>query len=144
VREAIGARLVDIGLELHPDKTKIVYCKDSRRRQEYELVSFTFCGYTFRPRKAYNKKQGQTFTSFLPAVAPGKLTEMSRKAASWRIHRRTTLTLDDLAKEGEPGPSGLACLLHRVLPERGDPTVRSHRPPSGALGKEEVRAPETQ
>jgi group II intron reverse transcriptase/maturase len=102
VREAIGRRLVDIGLELHPDKTRIVYCKDSRRRQEFELVSFTFCGFTFRPRRAYNTKQGQVFTSFLPAVAPGKLTDMSRKAASWRLHRRTTLTLDDLAEDVNP------------------------------------------
>ena len=102
VREAIGHRLVEVGLELHPDKTRIVYCKDSRRRQEFELASFTFCGFTFRPRRAYNTKQGQVFTSFLPAVAPGKLTDMSRRVASWRLHRRTTLTLDDLAEDVNP------------------------------------------
>lgn len=102
VREAIGHRLVEVGLELHPDKTRIVYCKDSRRRQEFEMVSFTFCGFTFRPRRAYNTKQGQVFTSFLPAVAPGKLTDMSRRVASWRLHRRTTLTLDDLAEDVNP------------------------------------------
>lgn len=102
VREAIGRRLVEVGLELHPDKTRIVYCKDSRRRQEYELVSFTFCGYTFRPREAFDKKRRQPFTGFLPAVALGKLTDMSRKAASWRLHRRTTSTLDDLAEDVNP------------------------------------------
>jgi len=102
VREAIGRRMVDIGLELHPDKTRIVYCKDSNRRQEFEMVAFTFCGFAFRPREAFNTKQGQVFTSFLPAVAPGKLTDMSRKAASWRLHRRTTLTLDDLAEDVNP------------------------------------------
>jgi group II intron reverse transcriptase/maturase len=102
VREAIGRRLVDIGLELHPDKTRIVYCKDSRRRQEYEQMSFTFCGYMFRPRKALNRKQGKVFTSFLPAAAPEKLTDMSRKAAAWQLHRRTTLTLGDLAKDVNP------------------------------------------
>jgi RNA-directed DNA polymerase len=102
VREAIGCRLVEVGLELHPDKTRIVYCKDSRRRQEFELVSFTFCGYMFRPREAFNKKRQQAFTGFMPAVAPGKLTDLSRKAASWRLHRRTTSTLDDLAEEVNP------------------------------------------
>jgi RNA-directed DNA polymerase len=102
VREAIGRRLVEIGLELHPDKTRIVYCKDSKRRREYELVSFTFCGYAFRPRKAYDHKRKKTHTGFLPAVAPGKLTDMSRRAASWRLHRRTTLALDDLAEEVNP------------------------------------------
>jgi RNA-directed DNA polymerase len=102
VREAIGRRMVDIGLELHPDKTKIAYCKDSRRRQEYGLVSFTFCGYAFRPREAFDKKRKEAYTGFLPAVAPGKLTDMSRKAASWRLHRRTTWTLDGLAEEVNP------------------------------------------
>jgi RNA-directed DNA polymerase len=106
VREAIGRRLADIGLELHPDKTRIVYCKDDKRHREFDVVSFTFCGYTFRPRGAYNKKQHEAFTRFLPAVAPGKLTDMSRKAASWRIHRRTTLTLDEIAKDVNPSLRG--------------------------------------
>ena len=102
VREAIGRRLVDIGLQLHPDKTKIVYCKDSRRRQEYEQVTFTFCGYAFRPRQAFDRKRKEVYTGFMPAVDPGKLTDVSRKAVSWRLQRRTTLTLDDLAKEVNP------------------------------------------
>jgi group II intron reverse transcriptase/maturase len=106
VRAAIGSRMVDIGLELHPDKTKIVYCKDSNRHQEHEPVSFTFCGYTFRPRKAYDHRRGKAYTGFLPAVAAGKLTEMSRKADSWRLHRHTTWTLEDLAKEVNPVLAG--------------------------------------
>ena len=97
VREAVARRLVEVGLELHPEKTRIVYCKDSNRRGTYEQVSFTFCGYTFRPREAYNKRQGVGFTAFLPAVSAGKLTAMSRRVSSWRIHRRVNLTLDDLA-----------------------------------------------
>jgi RNA-directed DNA polymerase len=102
VREAIGRRLADIGLELHPDKTRIVYCKDSRRRGNCLSVTFTFCGYTFRPRKAYNNAQKKAFTSFLPAASPDKLTDMSRKVTSWRLPRRTTLTLNDLAREVNP------------------------------------------
>ncbi|MCA1703991.1 MAG: group II intron reverse transcriptase/maturase [Actinobacteria bacterium] len=99
VRDAVARRLVEVGLELHPDKTRIVYCKDSRRRGSYEQVSFTLCGYTFRPRRAYNKRTGEVFTGFLPAVSPEKLTAMSRRVSSWRIHRRVNLTLDDLAAE---------------------------------------------
>ena len=98
VRDAIGGRLADIGLELHPGKTKLVYCKDSRRRQEFDQVTFTFCGYAFRPRMAFDKNRKQVYTGFLPAVAPEKLTEMSRKIASWRIHRRTTQTLSEIAR----------------------------------------------
>lgn len=106
VREAIGRRFVDIGLELHPDKTRTVYCKDSRRRQEFDQVSFTFCGYAFRPRMAFDKNRKQVYTGFLPAVSPEKLTAMSRKIAAWRIHRRTTLTLTDLAREVNPALRG--------------------------------------
>ena len=98
VRDAIGGRFADIGLELHPGKTKLVYCKDSRRRQEFDQVTFTFCGYAFRPRMAFDKNRKQVYTGFLPAVAPEKLTEMSRKIASWRIHRRTTQTLNEIAR----------------------------------------------
>ena len=97
VRDAVARRLDNVGLELHPDKTRIVYCKDSRRRGIYEEISFTFCGYTFRPRKAYNQRTGEAFTGFLPAVSSEKLTMMSRRVGSWRIHRRVNLTLDDLA-----------------------------------------------
>jgi group II intron reverse transcriptase/maturase len=102
VRNAIGRRFADIGLSLHPDKTKVVYCKDDRRRRDYPAVSFTFCGYAFRPRKAFNKVEGRAFTRFLPAVDPGKLAVMSRKVTSWKMHRRTTLTLNDLAREVNP------------------------------------------
>jgi RNA-directed DNA polymerase len=106
VREAIGRRLADVGLVLHPDKTRIVYCKDTVRRLDYDQTSFTFCGYTFRARKAYNKVREQAYAGFLPAVAAEKLTDMSRKAASWRLHRRTTSTLDDLAREVNPALRG--------------------------------------
>jgi RNA-directed DNA polymerase len=93
VREAIGRRLADVGLLLHPDKTRIVYCKDYKRHLDYNQVTFTFCGYQFRPRKAYDKARKRSFTGFLPAVAPGKLTDVSRKVASMRLHRRTNTTL---------------------------------------------------
>jgi hypothetical protein len=106
VRQAIGRRFADIGLQLHPDKTRIVYCKDDRRRLDYHQVTFTFCGYAFRPRKAYDKVRKKPRTGFLPAVAPGKLTDMSRKVASWRLHRRTTGNLADLAEEVNPALRG--------------------------------------
>jgi hypothetical protein len=101
-REAVARRLAEVGLEVHPDKTRIVYCKGSNRRGSYELVSFTFCGYTFRPRKAYNKRLHVAFTGFMPAASPEKLTAMSRRVASWRLHRRTTQDLDSLAKATNP------------------------------------------
>src|SRR5262249_32180864 len=73
---------------------------------EFDEVSFTFCGYAFRPRMAFDKNRKQVYTGFLPAVAPEKLTAMSRKVAAWRIHRRTTLTLTDLSREVNPALQG--------------------------------------
>jgi RNA-directed DNA polymerase len=102
VREAIERRLGSVGLQLHPDKTRIVYCKDDRRRLEYGQVTFTFCGYAFRPRKTYDRVGKRSRTGFLPAVAPGKLTDMSHKIASWGLHRRTTRSLESLAEEVNP------------------------------------------
>jgi RNA-directed DNA polymerase len=48
LRNAIAQRMVEVGLQLHPDKTRIVYCRDSNRRGEYPNVWFTFLGYTGR------------------------------------------------------------------------------------------------
>ena len=106
VREAIERRLGSVGLQLHPDKTRIVYCKDDRRRLDYGQVTFTFCGYAFRPRKTYDRVGKRSRTGFLPAVAPGKLTDMSRKIASWSLHRRTTRSLESLAEEVNPALRG--------------------------------------
>ena len=103
LRDMVARRLAELGLELHPDKTRIVYCWSSRRRTAWDgPVSFTFCGYTFRPRKAYDKRRKEAFTGFLPAPAPEKLTDMSRRVASWRLTRRTNLTLNDLAAGVNP------------------------------------------
>src|SRR5207247_8848632 len=69
VREAIAARLAACGgLQLHPDKTRIVYCKDGKRRGSYEHTSFTFLGYGFRSRKV-RTKTGKYFFSFNPAIS---------------------------------------------------------------------------
>lgn len=68
VLEAIRDRLKDCGLELHPEKTKIVYCKEAGRKGSYKNESFDFLGYTFRPRLS-NSKRGRTFVGFLPAIS---------------------------------------------------------------------------
>jgi RNA-directed DNA polymerase len=96
VRDAIADRLAQVGLELHPDKTRIVYCKDADRRGDYEHTSFTFLGYTFRPRLAKNK-WGKHFVNFLPAVSRDAVTAMGREIRSWHIARRSDKSLTDLA-----------------------------------------------
>jgi RNA-directed DNA polymerase len=92
----IDERMKEVGLRLNPDKTRIVYCKDSNRRGDYEHTGFTFLGYAFRPREA-RSKNGVTFTSFLPAISPEALKARCGRLREMRIPKRTDLTLDDLA-----------------------------------------------
>ncbi len=95
VRDAIGARLAQVGLELHPVKTKIVYCKDANQRGSAAFEQFTFLGYTFRPRLA-KTKAGNFFVSFSPAVSRDAVVRIGRTIRSWRIHRRSDLTFPEI------------------------------------------------
>jgi len=96
VRDAIAQRMADCGLELHPDKTRIVYCKDADRRATYANERFDFLGYTFRPRLSKGKA-GKFFANFLPAVSDDAMKAMSRELRSWRINVRSDKSLGDLA-----------------------------------------------
>ncbi|MEX5638108.1 group II intron maturase-specific domain-containing protein [Parafrankia sp. FMc2] len=106
VRDAVVARLVEVGLEAYPDKTRIVYCKDSNRGGDYENTSFTFLSYPFRPRVACNGTQKKRFTIFIPGAAPDRVTSFSREMRDLRLHRRTNLTLDQLAADINPKVAG--------------------------------------
>jgi group II intron reverse transcriptase/maturase len=102
VRDAIAARLSQCGgLRLHPDKTRIVYCQDGKRRGAHEHRWFTFLGYTFRARKV-RTKSGRYFFSFNPAVSDEASKRIRRQVRSWRLHRRSGSTLGDLAREINP------------------------------------------
>jgi hypothetical protein len=90
-----------VGLRLHPAKTRIVYCKDGDRRGSHEHTSFTFLGFTFRARAARGKN-GKKFTSFLPAVSKDALAKMSAEVRRWRLHLRTWHTMGSLAREINP------------------------------------------
>jgi RNA-directed DNA polymerase len=98
VLAALEERMAEVGLELHPDKTRIVYCKDrNRRRSDCEHASFTFLGYTFRARKALTGDRTSMFSAFLPAVSRDALKRMNEEVRAWRIHLRTATELDELA-----------------------------------------------
>jgi group II intron reverse transcriptase/maturase len=97
VLAALHERMAQVGLELHPDKTKIVYCKDSNRRGSHEHTSFTFLGFTYRARRA-QRKDGVQFTSFLPAISKDALKKISTEVRSWRLHRHMEMTSADIAR----------------------------------------------
>lgn len=101
VMRSIALRLADCGLTMHPEKSKVVYCKDSNRTASYPHVSFTFLGFTFRPRGAINR-QKRAFTNFLPGVSADALKRMRKEVRGWRIHRQTPGTLVELAQQYNP------------------------------------------
>jgi RNA-directed DNA polymerase len=101
VLAAIANRMEQVGLRLHPDKTRIVYCKDGQRRGSHEHTSFTFLGFTFRARAA-RSRAGKKFTSFLPAISKDALKKVSGEVRRWRLHRRTRHSFAELARKINP------------------------------------------
>src|SRR3989454_6089401 len=97
----IAARLKECGLELHPEKTKIVYCKDDDRRRMYPNEKFDFLGYTFRPRRSKNRK-GKFFINFSPAVSDKAVKAIRAEIRSWDLHRRSDKRIEDLSRMFNP------------------------------------------
>jgi RNA-directed DNA polymerase len=99
--EALRERLAACGLRLHPEKTRIVYCRDDRRRGDYAQTSFDFLGYTFRGRPARDR-QGALFVGFNPAVSRKAITAMNATMRNWCLHLRVDRTLEALAVAVNP------------------------------------------
>jgi len=98
VQEAIAKRLAQFKLELHPEKTRIVYCRDSRRNCSYEHERFDFLGFTFRPRLSKNWQKETYFVSFSPAVSDKAKNAIRLAIRRWHIAKRSDLELEDLAE----------------------------------------------
>ena len=101
VLESIRRRLELCRLEVHPEKTKIVYCKDDDRRGGHPNQKFNFLGYTFRPRRSKNR-WGKFFVNFTPAVSNEAAKKMRQEMRRWRIHLRSDKAIDDLARMWNP------------------------------------------
>ena len=95
--QALRLRFEQCGLELHPVKTKIVYCKDGRRTGMYPTTSFEFLGYSFRRRGCWVEKQQKMTLGFTPAVSPSSLKAMRTKIRKSRLRERTDLSLAEIA-----------------------------------------------
>ncbi|MBI1843569.1 MAG: group II intron reverse transcriptase/maturase [Actinobacteria bacterium] len=94
---SVAERLGALGLELHPDKTKIVYCKDASRRGDSEHTSFDFLGYTFRGRRARGTRG--LFVSFSPAMSNKAKKAKGKQIRDWHLNRRSGTDLSGLARE---------------------------------------------
>ncbi|MCB1851300.1 MAG: group II intron reverse transcriptase/maturase [Gammaproteobacteria bacterium] len=101
IKDRVAKRLMQCGLELHPRKTRIVYCQDDDRRQSYPINEFDFLGYTFRKRGC-RTKAGKLFVGFSPAVSDKAKKEIRKTIRGWRIHLWSGATLRSIAKEINP------------------------------------------
>ena len=101
LKQMLDVRMKEVGLELHPEKTKIVYCKDDDRREAYPRTSFDFLSYTFRPRRSKNR-WGKHFINFTPAISnqAAKLIRQTSRGWNWPV--RSDKTLEDLARMFNP------------------------------------------
>lgn len=101
LKEALEARFRECKLELHPEKTRIVYCKDSKRREEYPSIRFDFLGFTFRPRLS-KTREGKYFVNFSPAVSNKAGKEMRQKSRRWNLQLRSDKSLEEVSRIFSP------------------------------------------
>jgi group II intron reverse transcriptase/maturase len=111
----IVARFAEVGLKVNLDKTRIVYCKDAKRRGQAGHTSFVFLGYEFRARAAKGRRD-EVFASFLPAVSHEALKRMGRQLRSMRIHHRVGLPLGGLVRWLRPILNGWLVYYGRYYP----------------------------
>jgi len=106
VLDAVRGRLKEVGLELHPEKTRIVYCKDGRRQGDHDHCSFDFLGYSFRPRSAKGR-DGSLFVGFLPAISDKAKKKIREAIRGWRLPTAmNTKPLEELAAVINPAVRG--------------------------------------
>ena len=101
LKQTLSERMERVGLELHPEKTKIVYCQDDDRREAYPKISFDFLGYTFRPRRSKNR-WGKHFINFTPAISNKAAKAIQQASRGWNWPLRSDLQLEDLARMFNP------------------------------------------
>jgi RNA-directed DNA polymerase len=101
IKDKVEERLLQCGLELHPVKTRIVYCQDSDRQLNYKTTRFDFLGFTFRKRLV-RTRWGRLFVSFSPAVSDSAKKSIRQVIRKWRIHLWSGATLRSIAEEINP------------------------------------------
>jgi RNA-directed DNA polymerase len=124
VKAALADRLAQCGLEMHPDKTHIVYCKDQSRKGRYPTTKFDFLGYCFRPRVVKNSKRNTLFVSFTPAVSVSALKSMRQTTRRLNYRNRTELSLKDIARLHNPVLRGWIGYYGRFCPSALSPVLR--------------------
>ncbi len=124
IMAALKDRLAACGLEMHPDKTQVVYCKDGSRKEKHPNTKFDFLGYTFRPRVVKNRKRNSLFVSFTPAASPKALKSMREATRKRNYRNRTELSLGDISRLHNPVLRGWVAYYGRFYPSAMYPVFR--------------------
>ena len=140
VLRKLEERLRECGLELHPEKTRIVYCQDINRTAQYPTVQFTFLGYTFRPRKAVDK-YGRVYVNFSPAVSRDAMKAMRQTVRGWHLQLKCDKELSDLSNMFGPVLRGWANYYGRFYRVGDEATVAARQRLPGAMAAAKVQAP---
>jgi RNA-directed DNA polymerase len=124
LKAALQARLAECHLEMHPTKTKVVYCKDGKRKGKYPNVKFDFLGYCFRPRLVRRFRDNSLFGGFNPAVSPSAMKAMRQAIWDLNIRCQTQLSLQDIAQKLNPLLRGWIAYYGRYAPSALYPLLR--------------------
>jgi group II intron reverse transcriptase/maturase len=124
VKSALQARLAECHLELHPTKTKVVYCRDGKRKRKYPNVKFDFLGYCFRPRLVRRLRDNALFCGFNPAVSASAMKAMRATVRQLNIRRQTQRSLNDIAQLLNPLLRGWIAYYGRFAPSALYPVLR--------------------
>jgi RNA-directed DNA polymerase len=124
LKAELQARLAECRLELHPTKTKIVYCKDKKRKGKYPNVHFDFLGYCFRPRMVERFRDHALFCGFNPAVSTSAMKAMRSAIRELNLRRQTQLSLEEIARRLNPLLRGWIEYYGRYAPSALYPLLR--------------------
>lgn len=122
LKQRLADRLKECGLELHPDKTKVVYCKGVHRQQEYETIQFDFLGYTFRPRRSKDR-YGRVFVNFTPAISRSAMKALRQEIRGWRLQLKSDKSIEDLSRMFAPVIRGWINYYCRFYPSAFKPVA---------------------
>ena len=123
LKDALEKRFAECGLQLHPEKTKIVYCKDDDRRGNSKNESFDFLGYSFRARRSKNRF-GKFFVNFSPGVSNAATKAIREEIRRWQLRCRIDKWIDDLARMFNPVIRGWITYYGRYYKSALYPTFR--------------------
>jgi RNA-directed DNA polymerase len=124
LKAELQVRLAECRLEMHPTKTKIVYCRDGKRKGTYPNIQFDFLGYGFRPRLVRRSQDNTLFWGFNPAVSVSALKAMRAAMRELNLRHRTDLPMDEVARQINPLLRGWIEYYGRYAPSALYPLLR--------------------